>query len=361
MYCQNQPQNEATLINPYESIPVTHHLERRAELDETDDEELEPLLQSSSPPLPVRQEGNRVESGSSTSSPRCQDTTETDLPSPSASSDDRALGVFDPTRMYAQVQRTGTSDMQPQTNEEESPPPVPARTEESEVLVEELTDRSPGPQDVTSADVQPPTDPIYDEPQLPAPALPQTSSNDTPSDVDCDQSLQAPPPVPLRTEDSKVLVNVPSPSAQDTASAHTQSPSEPTYDEPKLPPTSSSEDQLLQSPPPVPPRTEESEVLMEESEYSRTCHPHTTVSMDLPLPHDPMYDELQLPVSTPKQQPQSEGKEVSTSEGSGGPTYAQTVLPPSSSVSIPPVAEPVVYEDVKGFNNSKVCRRTSIC
>ena len=60
-YFQNQPENEATVINIYESIPVTNRQESRAELDESADAASEPLLSTSSPspPLPSRQGANR--------------------------------------------------------------------------------------------------------------------------------------------------------------------------------------------------------------------------------------------------------------------------------------------------------------
>ena len=182
------------------------------------------------------------------------------------------------------------TDIQRQSNEEESPPPVPLRTEDSEVLVEQSSDPSPSPQDNTSTNIQSPPDPTYAEPQMPGRAPVKTPSN---------------------------------------------------------------EEQGLQSPPPVPPRTEDREVLLQGS-LPNQGSPHIVVSIDPPPPPDPTYATPQLPVVN---QPLSKEKqEMSPSGESCGPTYAQPVLPTSSPVtSLPPVTEPVVYEDVKGFKSAEVC------
>ena len=174
---------------------------------------------------------------------------------------------------------------------------------------------------------------------------------------------ELPPPVPLRTEDSKVLVQEssdPSPSPQDKTLTDIQSPSYrppgPMYAEPQQP---SNEEQALQSPPPVPPITEDREVLLQGSSGSSPTQssPHIAVSIDQPPPLDPTYAEPQPPAVN---QPQSKEKqEVSPSGESCGPTYAQPVLSTASPLtSPPPVTEPVVYEDVKGFKNSEVCKHT---
>ena len=233
--------------------------------------------------------------GSSDSSPSSQDTIETDLSSPSVSSDDRIS--VDPGPLYDRPQLPGSSvvppptDIQHQSSDEESPPPVPLRTEDSEVLVQESSNPSQSSQDKTSTNIQSPSNPTYAEPQLPRRAPVQT------------------------------------------------------------PPT---EEQALQSPPPVPPRTEDREILLQGSSGSSPTQgsPHIAVSIDLPPSPDPTYAEPQLPAV--KQPLSNEKQEVSPKGESCCPTYAQPVL--SSGVTCPPpVTEPVVYEDVKGFNNSEVC------
>ena len=208
--------------------------------------------------------------------------------------------------------------------------------------------------------------PLYDLPQLPG-----STVVPPPTDIqDQSDEEESPPPVPPRTEDSKVLVQEssdPSPSAQDKTLTDIQSPRPPgpMYAEPQQPGrapvlTPSNEEQALQSPPPVPPITRDREVLLQgSSELSPTQgSPHIAVLIDLPPPLDPTYAEPQLPAVN---QPQSKEKqEVSPSGESCGPTYAQSVLS-SPLTSPPPVAEPVVYEDVEGFNNSEVCKHTCTC
>ena len=300
-YFQNQPENEATVINIYEAISVTNRQESRTEHDESADEASEPLLSTPSPPLPTRQGENRVYSDSSSdSAPSSEDTIETDLSSPSVSNDDRTLG--DPGPLYDLPQLPGSTDVPPptdlqgQSNEQESPPPVPPRTEDRKVLIQESSNPSPSSQDKTSTNIQSPPDPTYAEPQLPERAPVQTPPN---------------------------------------------------------------EEQSLQSPPPVPPITEDREVLLQGSSGSSRTQgsPHIAVSIDLAPSSDPTYAEPQPPAVD---QPLSKEKQqVSPSGESGGPTYAQPVLSSPSGVTCPPpVTEPVVYEDVKGFKNSEVCKHT---
>ena len=227
MLFQNQPENEATVINFYESITVTNRQESR---DESADEALEPLLSTPSPPLPTSQGENRVYSA-----PSSQDTIETVLSSP-LSNDDRIL-VY-PGPLYDLPQLPGSTvvlpptDIQDQSNEQESPPPVPLRTEDSKVLVQESSNRSPSAQNNTSTNIQSPPDPTYAEPQLPGRAPVQTSSTE--------EQAHSPPPVPPRTEESNDLLIESScspPSSHITVSidVHQPPPPDPTYDEPQLP------------------------------------------------------------------------------------------------------------------------------
>ena len=305
MLFQNPSENEATVINHYESIPVPNRQGSRAEHDESADEALEPLLSTPSPSrsLPTRQGENRVHSdGSSDSSPSSEATIETDqhVSSPSVSNGDHTS--VDPGPLYDLPQLPGSTDVPPptdirhQSNEQESPPLVPPRTEDRDVLVEQSSNPSPSAQDNTSTNIQSPPDPTYAEPQLTGRAPVQT------------------------------------------------------------PPT---EEQALQSPPPVPPRTQDREVLLEGSSESSPTQgsPHIAVLID-PPPPDPTYAKPQ-PLAV--NQPQSEEKQVSPSGESCGPTYAQPVLSsPSGVISPPPFTEHVIYEDVEGFKNSEVCIHTII-
>ena len=135
--------------------------------------------------------------------------------------------------MYDKPQPPGSTDMQPRSNEEGSPPPVPPTTEASEILVEESSNPSPSPQDTDSTDIQSASDPTCDVQQLPGRAPVQTSSEE-----DSNQALQASPPVPPRTKESAILLEASlgsSPSSEKQVSASEYSSGGPTYALPVLP------------------------------------------------------------------------------------------------------------------------------
>ena len=123
--------------------------------------------------------------------------------------------------------------------------------------------------------------------------------------------------------------------------------------------------------PPVPPRTDEMMELSEDSLSSPLSSP-ATVETDLSstsssdqlsdeptsassVPVGPLYDDIH-PVETVVVQPQSNDDQLASGGDSSGPTYTQPVLPSSSKkvVSVPPVAETVVYDDIDKFQNSQV-------
>ena len=108
---------------------------------------------------------------------------------------------------YAKPQLPGMVEQPPLI--EESPPPVPPKTEESDVLMDEPSSSSPtcSSCDTASTDLTSPSelsdnrnlgdsDPMYDQPQPPGSTDMQPRAN----------KEEPPPPVPPKTEESEILV-----------------------------------------------------------------------------------------------------------------------------------------------------------
>ena len=124
----------------------------------------------------------------------------------------------------------------------------------------------------------------------------------------------------------------------------------------------------LGNPPPLPPRLEEqSDLIPLEPNMTSPSSPATTetdISSDSRSPGDaggPTYDHPVF-ANTPKSASanilpggEAEASAQTLAQPADGPVYAQPELTTSSTVTCPPVADNVVYDQVKGFHNSQVC------